>query len=192
MLLWKRRENAAGASSRPPSWARLPAGQTRSVLRIRIGSLRIRIQQFFLSIWIRIQIQIQGFGDQNWKKFTAENFFYISKLATYLSLGLHKERLSFNRSLHPSKENIWHFKTWGFFTFVGNLALLDPDPYFQCRSGSGSSWPKWMRIRADPDLDSQHWTQFLFCIFDLLRRVLLCIWNNLYLIFWRFICGWIL
>ncbi len=29
------------------------------------------------------------------------------------------------------------------------LALLDPDPYSQC--GSGSSRPKWMRIRADPD-----------------------------------------
>ncbi len=34
-----------------------------------------------------------------------------------------------------------------------SLALLDPDPYSQC--GSGSSRPKWMRIRADldPDLD---------------------------------------
>jgi hypothetical protein len=42
---------------------------------------------------------------KNWKKFTAEikfNFFY-QKL---LSLGLHKGRPSYRRSLHPSKENI--------------------------------------------------------------------------------------
>jgi hypothetical protein len=47
------------------------------------------------------------------KKFTAEkkNIFFRSKVAIYLSLGLHNGRLSYSRSLHLSKENIWHFKT---------------------------------------------------------------------------------
>jgi len=42
------------------------------------------------------------------KKNTAKNLFifFSSK-----SLGLHKGRLSYRRSLQPSKENIQHFKT---------------------------------------------------------------------------------
>ncbi len=44
-----------------------------TVLYIRIVSMRIRIQQF-LSMRIRIQIQIQGFDSmtKKWKKFTVE------------------------------------------------------------------------------------------------------------------------
>ncbi len=62
------------------------------------------------------------------------------------SLGRHKRHLSFSRSLHPSKENIWHLKTWIFFTFVG---------YFG-PPGSGSVFPMRIRIQmtkmnADPD-----------------------------------------
>ncbi len=34
-----------------------------------------------------------------------------------LSVGIHKVRLSYRRSLQPSKENIQHFKTWNFLTF---------------------------------------------------------------------------
>jgi hypothetical protein len=37
--------------------------------------------------------------------------FFLSKIAIYLSLGLHKGLPSYRRSLHPSKENIQHFKT---------------------------------------------------------------------------------
>jgi hypothetical protein len=56
---------------------------------------------------IRIRIQIQGFDDQKLGKFTAEkNIFLIKKITFYLSLGLHKGRPSFRRSLHISKENI--------------------------------------------------------------------------------------
>jgi hypothetical protein len=35
----------------------------------------------------------------------------IKKIAVYFSLGLHKGRASYRRSLQPSKEKIWHFKT---------------------------------------------------------------------------------
>jgi hypothetical protein len=52
---------------------------------------------------------------KNRKKFTAKivsNIFLGSKIAMYLSLGLHNEFPSYRRSLQPSKENIHqHFKT---------------------------------------------------------------------------------
>jgi hypothetical protein len=79
---------------------------------------------------------------KDWNKFTAEKkiIFIWSNIAFYLSLGLHKGRPSYIRSLHPSEENISHFKiTWIFFPFVG---LFGPPG-----SGSRSSRPKWMRIR---------------------------------------------
>jgi hypothetical protein len=40
---------------------------------------------------------------------TAE-FFFISKIAIFLSLGLHKGCPSYRRNLQPSKENIQHCK----------------------------------------------------------------------------------
>jgi hypothetical protein len=66
--------------------------------------IRIRIQHFML---IRIRIWNQGFDDQKKvkKKNTAEICF-ISEIAIYLSLGLHKGRPSYRRNLQPSKENI--------------------------------------------------------------------------------------
>ena len=42
------------------------------------------------------------------------SFFFWSKTVIYLSLGLHKGRPSYRRSLHLLKENIQHFKTWNF------------------------------------------------------------------------------
>jgi hypothetical protein len=49
------------------------------------------------------------------KKITAEKklpvIFFLSKATIYLSLGLHKERPGYKRSLLLSKENIQHFKT---------------------------------------------------------------------------------
>jgi hypothetical protein len=58
--------------------------------------------------------------------------FFWSKIGIYLSLGLHKGRPSFRRSLQPSKENIQHFKTWNLLTFFIFLwvifSLLNPDP----------------------------------------------------------------
>ncbi len=82
--------------------------------------IRILIQHYK---WIRIQIQ--GFDDQKMKgKNTAENFLTLfwSKIAIYLSPGLHKGRPSYRRSLEPSKENNQHFKRWN------SLAVF----YFEC------------------------------------------------------------
>ncbi len=60
-----------------------------------------------------------------------------SKNAIYLSLGLHKESLSYRRSLQLSIEAIQHFKTW---TFQTNFYLC------------GSFLPSWIRIpNTDPD-----------------------------------------
>ncbi len=77
---------------------------------------------------------------KNWKKFTAEkkfNFFCIKNYS--LSLGLHKRRPSYKRSLQLSKENIQHFKTWNFV----NL-------FYFC----GSFLPSWIRI---PNKDPLTW-----------------------------------
>jgi hypothetical protein len=64
-----------------------------------------------------VKIRIQGFDDQklkkinSWKKIT----FFGSKTTIYLSLGLHKGRPSYRRSLQPSKENIQLFEKLNFF-----------------------------------------------------------------------------
>jgi hypothetical protein len=88
----------------------------------------------------------------------------------YWSLGLHKGRPSYRRSLQPSKENIQHFKIWKFCTFfyffVGHF----------CPPGSGSGSAIWMRIRIriqqlklmrihvapDPDMDPdpKSWSRY--------------------------------
>ncbi len=81
-------------------------------LRIRIHFIRIRIQHFRLN-------SNPGSGSRalltkNWKKITPEkkiNFFFKSKTAIYLSLGLHKVHPSYRRSLQLSKEVIQHFRT---------------------------------------------------------------------------------
>ncbi len=71
---------------------------------------------------------------KNWKKFTAEKKlnFFGSKPTIYLSLGLHKGRPSYKRSIQLSKENNQHFKTWSIFIF-----------FYFC----GSFLPSWIRIQ---------------------------------------------
>jgi hypothetical protein len=56
--------------------------------------------------------------------------FFGSKTTIYLSLGLHKGRPSYRRSLQLSKENIQqNMKFLNFFLlFWVIFALLDPDP----------------------------------------------------------------
>ncbi len=101
---------------------------------------RIRIQHFRLNTDPEPDpIRIQGFDEQKlgnifcWnKKFDI----FLSKIAIYLSLGLHKGRPSYKTSLQPSKENIHHFKSWNFFTFF----------YFY-----GSFLPSWIRMRYTRD-----------------------------------------
>ncbi len=96
--------------------------------------LRIRIQHFRL---IPIRIRIQGFDDQKLKKkITARaaiNNFFGSKITIYLSLGLHKRRPSYRRSLQLSKEKehpaLQNMKFLNFFLLLWVIfALLDTDP----------------------------------------------------------------
>ncbi len=73
--------------------------------------------------------------------------FFWSKIAIYLSLGLHKGRQSYRRSLQPSKENIKHFETlisWLFSIFVGHFCppgsvaeFTDSDWGDEVNSGGG-------------------------------------------------------
>jgi hypothetical protein len=71
--------------------------------------------------------------NKNWKKFTAEKkiLFWIKKNSIYLSLGLHKGRPSYRRSLqlkreHPALQNM---KFLDYFLLLWVIfALLDPDP----------------------------------------------------------------
>jgi hypothetical protein len=62
---------------------------------------------------IRIPDPDPGFDDLKLKKIPAEKIinFFLSKTTIYLSLGHHKGRPSYRRSLQPSKKNIQHFKT---------------------------------------------------------------------------------
>ncbi len=59
-------------------------------------------------------IRIQAFDDQKLKKNYSgiKNNFFLIENYDYLSLGFHKGRPSYRRSLQLSKENIQHFKTW--------------------------------------------------------------------------------
>ncbi len=88
---------------------------------------------------------------RNWKKIG-------SKIAIYLSLGLHRGCTSYKRSLQPSKENIQHFKTWNLYFFL-NLwvifALLDPPTQINadpCRSGSTTLVLWWTKITSIKNL----------------------------------------
>ncbi len=62
-------------------------------------------------------------------------YFFWSKTAIYLSLGLHKVCPSYRRSLQLSKEAIQHFKTWFFTNFFLPLWVIF------CPPGSGSTDP---------------------------------------------------
>jgi ribosome recycling factor len=91
-----------------------------AVLRIRIHFIRIRIQRFRLNtdpnldpIRIRIQSGSRALMTKNVRKklLLKKKKNFKSKTTVYLSLGLHKERPSYRRSLQISKEAIQHFKT---------------------------------------------------------------------------------
>ncbi len=117
----------------------------KPVFRIRIHWFRIR--HFRLNTDPDLDlIRIQGFDDQNWNKFTAGKnlIFFLSEIPIYLSLGLHKGRSSYRRSLQLTKENIQHFKKYNFLTFsifVGHFCPPGSD------SGSGST-DLWIRIQS--------------------------------------------
>ncbi len=72
------------------------------MLWIQIHWTWIRIPLFK---WIRIRIRIQDFDDQKMEKqLKFCSFLFGSKLAMYSSLGLHKGRPSYRRSLQPSSD----------------------------------------------------------------------------------------
>ncbi len=81
---------------------------------------------------------------KNWKKLqlkkTKKNFW--SKTTIYLSLGLHKERPSYIRSLQLSKEAIQHFKTWNFLIFFYFYGSFLP-PRIRIRNPEKSILIKW-------------------------------------------------
>ncbi len=80
-----------------------------------------------------IPIRIQGFDDQKLEKLQLKKnlTFFGSKIAVYLSLGIHKGRPSSRWSFfQPSKENIQHLKMnfLNIFYFCRSLLPLNPDP----------------------------------------------------------------
>ncbi len=100
-----------------------------AVLRIRIHWVRIRIQHFGLNTYPNPRFcWLKNEKTYSWKFFG----YFLIKNCYNLSLGLHKGRQNYRRSLQLSKENTQHFKTWNFFTFF----------YFY-----GSFLPSWIRIR---------------------------------------------
>ncbi len=131
-------------------------------LRIRIHFIRIRIQHLRMNTNPDPDpIRIQGFNDQKLKKkIIAENFFvffFWSKTAIYLSLGLHKVCPSYRRS-HPTLQNMNFYKF--FSTFVGHF----------CHLGSGSGFriririhrPDWIRIQSGSGSATLHKASVLF------------------------------
>jgi hypothetical protein len=97
-------------------------------------------------------IQFQGFDDQKLKKKKIQlKFLFIylfsSKIAIYLSLGLHKVSPSDRRSLLPSNENIQHFKKCNYELFsilVGQF----------CPPGSGFGYGSRDHIESGPQPSS--------------------------------------
>jgi hypothetical protein len=86
-------------------------------------------------------IRIQGFNDQKLKKMTAKKklYFFGSKTAIYLSLGLHKvpmfklqKKPAAHKRGHPTLQNMIFF----YCTFVGHF----------CPPGSGSGFRIRIRI----------------------------------------------
>ena len=106
--------------------------------------IRIRIR-------IRIQSGSRALMTKNWRrkkiKLKKNWFFLNQKLQfTYLSLGLHKERPSYRRSLQISKGAIQHFKTWTLF-LLSCVIFPNPDP------------DTLTRLNPDPDPDPQPWAE---------------------------------
>jgi hypothetical protein len=121
-------------------------------LRIRIHLIRIRIQHFWLNTDRDPDpIRIQGFYDQKFKKFAAEkkfNFFYQTTI--YLSLGFHKERPCYRRSLVVKREHsaIQKHDISNFFLLLWVIfALLDPDSDSSIDLIESGSNPDPIRIR---------------------------------------------
>ncbi len=106
------------------------------------------ICQGFGSVFIWYGSGSRVFITTNWKKFTAEKnlIFCGAKITIYLSLGLHKGRPSYKRSLQLSKENIQHFKTWNFLNFFYFCGSFLPSSGSGFRIRIRIHWPDWIPI----------------------------------------------
>ncbi len=94
-------------------------------------SMLIRIQQFrSMRIWF--WFRILGFDDQNFEKIYSKKIsIFLSNIAIYLTLDLHKGRPSYRRSLQPARElpALQNMIFWIFFLFSwAILAFLHPEP----------------------------------------------------------------
>ncbi len=106
----------------------LTHGVSNYVQHLLVPGLRIRTHLF------RSGSSILGWIRYWWPK-TEKNLqlhFFSSKTPIYLSIGLHKERPSYRRSLQNAKESIQHVRTWNFLIF-----------FYFC----GSFLSSWIRIR---------------------------------------------
>jgi hypothetical protein len=105
--------------------------------------IQIRIQHFFY-LWIRIPDPDPGFDDLKFEKIYSWkfNFYFVIKNCNLLiprpprTPKLQEKPSALTRE-HSVLKNM---KILDFFLFLWVIfALLDPDPQFECRSGSGSS-----------------------------------------------------
>jgi hypothetical protein len=76
---------------------------------------------------IRIRIQFQGLDDQKLGKNVQLEFFFLSKIAIYLSLSLHIGRSSYRRSLKREHPALQKMKFLHFFLLLWVIFVL-PDP----------------------------------------------------------------
>ncbi len=110
------------------------------MLRIRTG-FNANPAQHFKSMRIRMRICNSASRSRFLLTKNLKNLQLKKTIFFYLSLGLHKGRPSYRRSIQPSKENIQHFKTWNFFTF-----------FYLSGSGSGFRirirWPDWILFQS--------------------------------------------
>ncbi len=134
--------------------------QPRVVVGSALVTMRIRIR---IQHWRTSRIRIHRF---ELKKFVFFNFFSfcIQNFNIFIRRAPWRRQIC-SRSLQSSKENIQHFKTWFFFSFLWFFfALLDPDKDSHSQFGSGSTFliltlsgsnsPKAMQIPVD--LDTQN------------------------------------
>ncbi len=122
-------------------------------LRIRIHLIRIRIQHLCWKPGVLIT--------KNWTKITAEFFLFILYNTTiYLSLGLHKERQIYKRSLQNM--NFLYF-----FYFCGSFLLSGSGSRFRIRIRI--HWPYWIRIQFGSGSATLLSSTFLVCFYFVIR-----------------------
>jgi hypothetical protein len=133
------------------SWEYINRSQTHKCCWEYINGIFVAVftygNKLTAMLWIRTWLQCETGSSVLMTKivnFTTEkqSSFFLSKIAIYLSLGLHEGRPSYWRSLQPSNKNIQHFKSMTFLYFFSNfVGHLCPPGSDQNQSGS-----MWIRI----------------------------------------------